>query len=112
MRLGLLACVLLAPLPSLKLQQFSERLSERPPLLPTTPGACLDTHPLNLSPLPPHHPQQVADSQLAIAIRGECAVPRIMLSKPVLEFGECYVRHPYKWVGEAWPDLRAAEVAG
>ena len=39
---------------------------------------------------------QVADNQLAVLIRGECAVPRITLSTPVLEFGECFVRHPYK----------------
>jgi len=39
---------------------------------------------------------QVADNQLAVQIRGECAVPRIALNVPVLEFGECFVRYPYK----------------
>lgn len=39
---------------------------------------------------------QVANDQLAVQIRGECAVPRITLSTPVLEFGECFVRYPYK----------------
>ncbi|KAF5830389.1 hypothetical protein DUNSADRAFT_14652 [Dunaliella salina] len=39
---------------------------------------------------------KVADNQLSVAIRGECAVPRITLNNPVLEFGECYVRYPYK----------------
>lgn len=40
--------------------------------------------------------KQVADNQLQLPIRGECAVPRISLSTPVLEFGDCFVRYPYK----------------
>ncbi|GFH15842.1 rhodanese domain-containing protein, partial [Haematococcus lacustris] len=38
----------------------------------------------------------VAKEQLAIALRGECAVPRITLDCNPLEFGSCFVRHPYK----------------
>ena len=39
---------------------------------------------------------QVTDGALSIPIRAECVVPKLTLSSQVLEFGEVYLRHPYR----------------
>ena len=31
-----------------------------------------------------------------LPIRAECAVPKLMLQSPILSFGECFMRYPYK----------------
>jgi hydrocephalus-inducing protein len=37
----------------------------------------------------------VAPEQLTLALRAECAVPKITLECSPLEFGTCFVRYPY-----------------
>ena len=37
----------------------------------------------------------MTDGALSIPIKAECVVPKLTLSTHVLEFGGCYLRHPY-----------------
>lgn len=39
---------------------------------------------------------QVGEAQVNVPIKAECAVPKLTLSTAVLEFGSCFLRHPYK----------------
>lgn len=38
----------------------------------------------------------MAENQHTIPIKAECAVPMITLESSVVDFGECFVRYPYK----------------
>ncbi|KAK9824158.1 hypothetical protein WJX72_008157 [[Myrmecia] bisecta] len=38
----------------------------------------------------------VGEELMALPVRAECVVPRIQLAPDFLDFGICYVRHPYK----------------
>lgn len=40
----------------------------------------------------------VGEGEVNIPIRAECAVPLLTLSSPVVEFGDCFLRYPYKRV--------------
>lgn len=39
---------------------------------------------------------RVAQSQLVLPIRAECAVPKISMESATLDCGDCFVRYPYK----------------
>jgi hydrocephalus-inducing protein len=38
---------------------------------------------------------KVADEAMSIAVTAECVVPRLTLSHDVLDFGACFLQHPY-----------------
>lgn len=40
----------------------------------------------------------VAERQLELPLKGECAVPLLSLHSDRMEFGECSLRFPYKQV--------------